>query len=295
MIERKLKPLTENELNEIKSTLDIIDISLYDLLQKRIELLNELNKKTDIKIYDLSKSISNSIEKITSQRKYNKDILSSTIGILELTNLASQNATIGIVQKKETDLNNILSHIQNLFPIFEKINYKIFSKYTDIIKNIGSIENIMGIVPATNTTPKDVWWLQLLSLDKQEIKITNKIPLLEGTGKIPEYIINKTSKYWNFDRSIIAIATSETITKSWLKSALHRLQIPLYETIDSTAIFNGSVLHLIEISYAIKDINDKIFKLNETINGVNIRTAGYLGGYFLPIIDKDKILTFKTI
>jgi len=42
-------------------------------------------------------------------------------------------------------------------------------------------------------------------------------------------------------------------------------------------------------------LNDDVFKLNETINGINIRMAGYLGGYFLSLMDNDKIVDFNSL
>ena len=108
------------------------------------------------------------------------------------------------------------------------------------------------------------------------------------------YLLAQAENFYNFDRSLIVIATSEPITYNWLKSAMHKLNIPLYSLIDSAAIYNGTVLHLIEISSPIKP-NDDILKLNESLNGINIRTAGSIGGYSLPLIDKDKILQFKSI
>lgn len=296
MLTKKLKTLTSDEIKEINSTLDIIDISLYDLIKKRTELIGELNQKTNLSTYDLSKSLSLTTEKITNERKYDKLTLSTTIGLIKLINMQSKNIEIGISLKgnKSDELNGIISHIQNIFPLFNT-KYKLFPTYTDIIKNITKNNNLMASIPATKTSPKDVWWMNILAPEKQNIKVINKIPLIESNDTTPEYLITYTDNFWNFDRSLIVIATSETTTKTWLKSALHRLEIPLYEVIDSTAIFNGTVLHLAEISYPVKDTHDKIFSLNETINGINIRTAGYLGGYFLSIIDKDKIVSFKSI
>jgi hypothetical protein len=152
---------------------------------------------------------------------------------------------------------------------------------------------MIASIPATKTSPKDVWWISMLSPERQNIKIISKIPFIKNDTE-EEYLIAKTNSFYNFDRSIIAIATSETITTNWLKTALHKINIPLYDIIDSTAIFNGTVLHLIEISHSISSLNDNVFNLNETLNGINIRMAGYLGGYFLPIVDKDKIVSFKS-
>ena len=225
MLIRKIKPLNEGEIQEINSTIDIIDISLYDLIKKRTELMAELNAKTDLSISDLSKSLSLSIEKITSQRKYDKQTLSTTSGLIELINLTSRNIELGLVLKDE--LSSTSSYINNLFPLFDNIKYKYFSKYSEIISNITHSNNLMAVIPATKTSPKDVWWMGMLAPEKQNVKIINKIPLIEDYDKTPEYLIANSSNYWNFDRSIMVIATSETITNTWLKSALHRLQIPL--------------------------------------------------------------------
>ena len=131
MLIRKIKPLNEGEIQEINSTIDIIDISLYDLIKKRTELMAELNTKTDLSISDLSKSLSLSIEKITSQRKYDKQTLSTTSGLIELINLTSRNIELGLVLKDE--LSSTSSYINNLFPLFDNIKYKYFSKYSEII------------------------------------------------------------------------------------------------------------------------------------------------------------------
>ena len=122
MLIRKIKPLNEGEIQEINSTIDIIDISLYDLIKKRTELMAELNAKTDLSISDLSKSLSLSIEKITSQRKYDKQTLSTTSGLIELINLTSRNIELGLVLKDE--LSSTSSYINNLFPLFDNIKYK---------------------------------------------------------------------------------------------------------------------------------------------------------------------------
>lgn len=294
MIVRK-KTLTEEEVKEINNTLDIIDISIYDLLVKRKELRKALDTNNKKSLYDLSTEISNSIQKITSQRKYDKDILKFTAGILNNSNLYGRNFDIGIQIKKEavSYFNKVYSNIRNFLNFFPSLNYKAFSKHTDIIDGIKTNPNMLASIPSAKTNPKDVWWISLLSPEQKNIKIINKFPLIEDDTKDEDYLIGKTSTYYGFDRSIIVVATSETITNNWLKTALHKANIPLYKIIDSTAIFNGTVLHLIEISKKILSDQDFVFKLNETINGINIRFAGYLGGYFLPLLDKDKIVKFQ--
>ena len=74
---------------------------------------------------------------------------------------------------------------------------------------------------------------------------------------------------------------------------MHRMDVPLYRAVDSTAIFNGTVLHLVEISRPITGLSDGIFKLQGTIGGITARFAGYLGGYFLPVVEREKIVEFK--
>lgn len=293
MIVRK-KQLTIQEKKEILDTLDIIDISLYDLLVKRRELQSELEQEKNSSAYDLLTNLSTSIQKITEQRKYNRDILSLTAGLLNASNFNTHNLEIGIQSPKAGDTNQrgVLSHIKNFFPFIDAIKYKTFSKQKDVLDALLTYTNMIGCIPATKTSPKDVWWISMLSPDRENIKIINKVPF-SNTDENREYLISKTNSFYGFDRSVIVIATSETITNNWLKTALHKVNVPLYNIIDSTAIFNGTVLHLIEVSHKIESANDDIFKLNETLNGINIRMAGYLGGYFLPLVDKDKIVSFN--
>ncbi|MBP3616139.1 MAG: hypothetical protein J6J27_04515 [Alphaproteobacteria bacterium] len=293
MINRN-KELSDEEKKEIQNTLDVIDISIYDLLVKRQELKAEIENKK-ISISDLFADTSVSIHKISEQRKCDNNILSFTAGILNASNLLNKNIEIGIQSKKDAQnsFNRISQNINTLFSFTKSIKYKSYSKNLSIIDAIPTYPNLLASIPATKTTPKDVWWIPLLTNENKNIKIFTKLPFIETNDEVEEYLIGKINSYYGFDRSIIAIATSENITDSWLKTALHKINIPLYKIIDSTAIFNGTVLHLIEISHTIESDKDTIFSLNETLNGINIRMAGYVGGYFLPQVEKDKIVDFK--
>ena len=293
MINRN-KELSDDEKKEIQNTLDVIDISIYDLLVKRQELKAEIENKK-ISISDLFADTSVSIHKISELRKCDNNILSFTAGVLNASNLLNKNIEIGIQSKKDAQnsFNRISQNINTLFSFTKSIKYKSYSKNLSIIDAISTYPNLLASIPATKTTPKDVWWIPLLTNENKNIKIFTKLPFIETNDEVEEYLIGKINSYYGFDRSIIAIATSENITDSWLKTALHKINIPLYKIIDSTAIFNGTVLHLIEISHTIESDKDTIFSLNETLNGINIRMAGYVGGYFLPQVEKDKIVDFK--
>ncbi len=285
----KKKEFTEQEIKEIRATLDVIDISLYDLLVKRKELRKTLENWKQNSVFDLSKELSESIQKITEQRKYNKEILSATAGIINASNFNEKKLTIGIQTKKDEP--KILENLQKIYPSLSCINYQTYSKQKDIIDALATYPNMIASISIGKTSPKDVWWMSLLPEDKKNYKIISKIPFIDE-GEDEEYFITKTHKYFNFDRSVFVLATSEAVNPNWLKTALHKINIPLYRIIDSTAIFNGTVLYLVEVSYKVKSGTDEILKLNETVNNVNIRMAGYLGGYFLPIIEKDKIISF---
>jgi len=302
------KELLVEDIESIKDTLDVIDISIYDLLNKRIELVSKLSENNKNKgktgrdlsfFYNLSKFLSLSVQKLTEQRKYNPDIIKCVMGIINASNVNGMLVSIGV----KSDAGNLeqyestMSNIRNLFPFSfsgGKIGYYLFNKYTEILSAMTSYPNMLAVVPAVKTEPKDVWWISLISPDKENYKIVSKIPFDEKNREQSDYLIAYTDLFYGFDRSVIAIATSETITNNWLKTALHKVNIPLYRIVDSTAIFNGTVLHLIEISKSV-NVGDDIFKLNETVNGINIRMAGYLGGYFLSLVDKDKILDFNSL
>ena len=294
MINKK-KELTEDEKKEILDTLDVIDISIYDLLVKRAELKSELGMEKNFSYSNLFSELNSSIRKITEQRKSDNKILSFTAGVLNASNLFDKSIEIGIQSKKDAQnsFNKVVQNINNIFPFNSSIKYKSFSKNLAIIDAISTYPNLLASIPATKTTPKDVWWIPLLTKENNNIKIITKLPLIDTDDDTKEYLIGKTNNFYGYDRSVIAIATSENITNNWLKTALHKINVPLYCIIDSTAIFNGTVLHLIEISHTIQSEKDEIFKLNETLNGINIRMAGYLGGYYLSQVEKDKIIDFK--
>ncbi len=294
MINKK-KELSAEDKKEILDTLDIIDISIYDLLVKRKELKTELENTKNVSVPNLFTELSSSIHKISEQRKCDDKILSLTAGVLNASNFFEKNIEIGIQSKKDAQnsFNRIRQNINSIFPLLNSVKYKSFSKNLAIIDAISTYPNMFASIPATKTTPKDVWWIPLLAKENKNIKIITKMPLIETGNDTEEYLIGKTDSCYGYDRSVIAIATSENITNNWLKIALHKINVPLYRIIDSTAIFNGTVLHLIEISYTINSEKDEIFSLNETLNGINIRTAGYIGGYYLPQVEKDKIVGFK--
>ena len=59
-------------------------------------------------------NLSTSIQKITEQRKYDRDILSLTAGLLNASNFNTHNLEIGIQSPKAGDTNQrgVLSHIK---------------------------------------------------------------------------------------------------------------------------------------------------------------------------------------
>ena len=302
------KELSVEDIESIKDTLDVIDISIYDLLNKRAELVSELSENAQNKgkagrnlsfFYNLSRYLSSSVQKITEQRKYNPDVIKCVMGIINTSNVNDASVSIGMKSEggNAEQYKRTMSNIRNLFPFSFSggdVEYYSFDKHTELLSAIASYPNMLAVVPAVKTEPKDVWWISLISPDKKNYKIIGKVPFDEKSTEQSDYLIAYTDLFYGFDRSVIAIATSETITNNWLKTALHKVNIPLYRIVDSTAIFNGTVLHLIEISKPVQ-ADDDIFKLNETINGINIRMAGYLGGYFLSLVDKDKILDFSSL
>ena len=283
MINKK-KNLTDQEKQEIVNTLDIIDISIYDLLLKRKELLKDLD--TNEKNFSiLSSNLASSVRKITEQRKCDNEILSFTAGILNASNLYNKNIEIGIQQKKDgqSAFNSVVQNINHLFSFAKSIKYKSFSKQLSMIEAVTTYPNMLASIPVSKTLPKDVWWIPLLTQENKNIKIITKLPLIETDDEQEEYLIGKTNSYYGYDRSIIAIATSENITNNWLKTALHKINIPLYRIIDSTAIFNGTVLHLIEISQSVMSETDAVFGLNETVNNINIRFTRCNAGNLPPV------------
>ena len=309
------KELSEEDIKSIKDTLDVIDISIYDLLSKREELVSELGgmagkgmfndgKKSGRNasfFYNLSSALASSIQKITEQRKYDLGILRYVMGIINESNVAGCCVNVGVKAESANpeQYAKTMANVRSLFPFAlgdGRVVRHQFEKRTELVSSITSYPNMIAVIPATKTEPKDVWWISLISPDKRNYKIIGKVPFDEqGTDGQSDYVVSYTDLFYGFDRSVIAIATSETITNNWLKTALHKVNIPLYRIVDSTAIFNGTVLHLVEVSKSINSDSDDIFRLNETVNGINIRMAGYLGGYFLPLVDNDKIVSFNTL
>jgi hypothetical protein len=149
----------------------------------------------------------------------------------------------------------------------------------------------IGVIPVGRTGPKDVWWMGLLAKDSSAFKVVGKIPLLGQANE--SYMLASADRAFGFTQSLIVLATSEVATPEYLKSALLRANIPLFRTVDSAAIFNGTQLHLAEIDKAIDGPSDPIFKANITFRDINVRFAGFLGGYFLPSADGGKIVSFK--
>ena len=300
------KELSQDDVKSIKDTLDVIDISIYDLLKKRFELVAELNAsnekagKNSSFFYNLSSSLALSLQRITEQRKYDLNILKYVMGIINVGNCAGVKVNVGMKvfgsSKSKERYDKTMANIRNIFPFDldgKSLECYQFDKNIELVGALATYPNMLAVVPAAKAEPKDVWWISLISPDKRNYKIVGKTPVDEVDDGMSDYLVARTNSFYGFDRSVIAIATSETITNNWLKTALHKVNIPLYRIVDSTAIFNGTVLHLIEVSRSVVGDDDDIFKLNDTVNGINIRIAGYLGGYFLPLVDKDKIVSFS--
>ncbi len=290
------KQIKNEDLSEILNTLNVIDVSLYDLIQKRIELLSEL-PKSKFSASDFIKTLTKTLSYITGERKYNKDILSIMINIINITLYKSNEINLYIANPKSYKnnwVNTAINSIESVFPLPKFIRYDFIESNIEGLNIIKTSKNALLLVSAGKTLQKDIWWLSLLTPENKNIGVIGKLPLNNNFENDEFYLLAQAEDFYNFDRSLIVIATSEPITYNWLKSAMHKFNIPLYSLIDSAAIYNGTVLHLIEISSSIKP-NDDILKLNESLNGINIRTAGSIGGYSLPLIDKDKILQFKSI
>ena len=175
MINKK-KELSEEEKKEILETLDVIDISIYDLLVKRKELKTELENVNKFSFSDKMEDLSSSIHKISEQRKCDSEILSFTAGILNTSNLLKENIEIGIQSKKDSQ--NVFLRIQNInkfFPFAKSVKYKSYSKNLGIIDAISTYPNMLASISASKTTPKDVWWIPLLANDNKNIKIMTKL------------------------------------------------------------------------------------------------------------------------
>jgi hypothetical protein len=285
MAEKKMQPA---EAAEMEETLDLIDISLYDLLVKRAEIIKRIGAAGTPSVLEDMRALAESVRKITSARRYDTDALNVVAGIIELAGWRGRNITVAAAKGRESTGESS----RNFHSLFSGINYRIFAKLADAVAFAGDTADAIAVVPAAKTTPKDVWWMPMCAAKGRGAKIIGRAPMI-GESIDADYIIAQAGEAWNFDRSVIALATSETVTPQWLKSAMHRMDVPLYRAVDSTAIFNGTVLHLVEISRPVAGASDGISKLEGTIGGVNVRFAGYLGGYFLPVVEREKIVEFK--
>jgi hypothetical protein len=68
----------------IEDTLDVIDVSLYDLLVKRLELSRELESSRPAGVSEGFRSLSDSLRKITDARKYDPKVLDVVAGVVSL-------------------------------------------------------------------------------------------------------------------------------------------------------------------------------------------------------------------
>lgn len=283
------KFLIEDKEETVK-TLDIIDISLYDLLVKKLDLQTEF-LKSKFPARDFVFNLIHTINFITKERKYDSTILSTLYSIINIISSKSFKVslfTLKILNKKtDTFLNNLT------IPFLSDIPNTILYSNKEIINALASVNSLVA-VPVLKTLQKDMWWLDLLTKDTKNIGVVGKIPFIKQEETKEYFLLARSDNFYGFDRSLLVLATSEPITYTWLKAAMHKLNVPLYSLVDSTAIYNGTVLHLIEISKVIHE-KDDIFQLNESINGINIRVVDLIGGYFLPLEDKDKILPFTSL
>ena len=274
-----------NEINEILNTLNTIDISLYDLLKKRMELTKYL-PDSKYSAQDFVNKINHTISFITENRKYEKDLLLMLTNIISLTNLYKIN--LYIVDDSDKENKNITGQF---LPTPDFFKYEIVSSHKTALNILTKDKKNLVLVPAVKTSKKSVWWLDLLNFDATNIGVIGKIPFTGDTVENEYYLLGQTKSLYGFNRSLLIINSSEPITFNWLKAFMHKLNISLFALIDSTASYDGSVFHLIEISKEIHE-QSEILDLNESLNGINIRTVGSIGGYNLSLVDKDKIVPF---
>ncbi|MDR2098655.1 MAG: hypothetical protein LBO78_01360 [Rickettsiales bacterium] len=290
------KAITPEARKDMEDTLSLIDVSLYDLIEKRIEIIQKLDETAGFSASGLSGALAKTIQGITSLRKYDPRALSVASGLIELININAKNIEIAILKSDEgiAKTAGSIALLKSFYPLVSGIRYRIFEKHSDAVAAIAASKNLISFIPAEGSPAKDAWWMGMLAEEKQGAKIVGRQPMASSEpGMRESYMVAHAENAFGFDRSVIVIATSETVTSPWLKAALHKLKIPLYKTVASSAVFNGTVLTMAEISAAIYGMDAGIFKTSETVGGVNIRVAGYLGGYFLPIVDRDKIVEFR--
>jgi hypothetical protein len=281
------------EAGRIRDTLDVIDISLYDLLVKRLELAAELESTRPASIGADFRELADSIRKITASRRYDPRVLDVVAGMVELVNWSARKVVVASIDNPEPS-----AMLRNFLPLLSHVGNRRFARLSDAALFAASRPDALALVPAKKTPPKDVWWLSLLSPEGIRGKVVGRAPVAGGPAALDSsdsyYIVAQAGEAWNFDRSIVALATSETVSGPWLKTAMHRLEVPLYRVIDSAAVFNGAVFHLVEISRPLSGPGDPLLKLEGNVGGVGVRCAGGIGGYFLPVLEQDKILKFDT-
>ena len=150
--------------------------------------------------------LSESVRKITSVRRYDADALNVAAGIIELSSWRVRNITVAIAKDRESTGANP----RNFHSLFAGINQRTFSKLTDAAAFVGVTADAIAMVPAAKTTPKDVWWMPMIAAKGKCAKIIGRAPLV-GESFETDYIIAQAGEAWNFDRSIVALATSETV------------------------------------------------------------------------------------
>ncbi|MCL2438952.1 MAG: hypothetical protein FWD15_00390 [Alphaproteobacteria bacterium] len=175
---------------------------------------------------------------------------------------------------------------KNLFPFAPDLKIATFAKAIDIATGIANDSSIIAFVPLKGS--RDIWWSNML-LPDAAVKVIAKL----GAPGTESYLIANEPKAFGFDRSIIVVKTDKTLSANDLTTTLHKLKIPIYRITSQTALVDGSVAHVVEISHPIKSANAGIFKLKDEIGGVKLKVSGYLGGYSEPCTQKTEILKFK--
>ena len=220
--------------------------------------------------------------------KYEKDLLLMLTNIVSLTNLYKIN--LYIVDDNNKDNKNIT---ERFLPNPEFLKYEIISSHKTALNILTKNKQNLVSIPTIKTSKKEVWWLDLLNFDVRNVGVIGKIPFATEPAENEYYLLGQAKSLYGFNRSLLIINSSEPITFNWLKAFMHKLNISLYALIDSTASYDGSVFHLIEVSMELTE-QSEILNLNESLNGINIRIVGSIGGYNLSLIDKDKIVPFTT-
>jgi hypothetical protein len=242
------------------------------------------NRQPAKSVLEASREAARAMQSIIDKRKADAETLGAASTVILAGLLGSRDAFV--CARRDSSFGPAAA----IAPIISKLKIHATPRLSDIVKAVRASSGSMGVIPVGRTGPKDVWWMGLLSKDSSAFKVVGKIPLCSAANE--SYILTRAEKAFGFTRSLIVLATSEVATPEYLKSALLRADIPLFRAVDSAAIFNGTQLHLVEIDRQIADADDPIFKTNITFRNINIRFAGFLGGYFLPSADKGKIISF---